>query len=80
MSSTSLFAIGEHKIKSVEPDEKFTPKPLLIFTPVEAGEFPVLVLLHGYLLNNSFYSQLSHQIASHGFILIVPLVSSHSFY
>ncbi|XP_050374083.1 chlorophyllase-2 [Argentina anserina] len=48
------------------------PKPLLIGIPCEAGEFPVLLLLHGFLLSNSFYSQLIRQIASHGFIVIAP--------
>ncbi|KAL1808483.1 hypothetical protein ACET3Z_025473 [Daucus carota] len=50
------------------------PKQLLIATPsdAEAGEFPVLLLLHGYLLYNSFYSQLMQHIASHGFIVIAP--------
>ncbi|KAM2783122.1 hypothetical protein COP1_012644 [Malus domestica] len=49
------------------------PKPLLIGMPCEAaGEFPVLLLLHGYLLSNSFYSQLISHIASHGFIVIAP--------
>ena len=53
------------------------PKQLLIATPsdAEAGEFPVLLLLHGYLLYNSFYSQLMQHIASHGFIVIAPQVS-----
>ncbi|KAL4571290.1 hypothetical protein LXL04_018048 [Taraxacum kok-saghyz] len=71
-SETDVFAIGKHETKLVKPEESVTPKPLLIFTPLEAGEYPVLVLLHGYLLYNSFYSQLSHHIASHGFILVVP--------
>ena len=73
-SKSDVFGVGEHETKVVKPEEAATPKPLLIFTPLEAGEFPVLVLLHGYLLCNSFYSQLSHHIASHGFILVVPQV------
>ncbi|XP_004296571.1 PREDICTED: chlorophyllase-2, chloroplastic-like [Fragaria vesca subsp. vesca] len=48
------------------------PKQLLIGLPCEAGEFPVLLLLHGFLLSNSFYSQLIQHIASHGFIVISP--------
>ncbi|KAL5785612.1 hypothetical protein ACOSQ2_008004 [Xanthoceras sorbifolium] len=48
------------------------PKPLLIATPCEAGEFPLLIFLHGYLLYNSFYSQLLQQVASHGFIVVAP--------
>lgn len=75
-SETDVFAIGKHETKLVKPEDEITPKPLLIFTPLEEGEFPVLVLLHGYLLYNSFYSQLSHHIASHGFIIVVPQVSS----
>lgn len=53
------------------------PKELLIATPSEeaAGEFPVLMLLHGYLLYNSFYSQLIQHIASHGYIVIAPQVN-----
>ncbi|CAI9118384.1 OLC1v1019949C1 [Oldenlandia corymbosa var. corymbosa] len=48
------------------------PKPLLIGTPIQAGEYPVLLFLHGYLLSNSFYSQLVQHIASHGFIVVAP--------
>ncbi|CAI9298173.1 unnamed protein product [Lactuca saligna] len=75
-SETEVFAIGKHETKLVKPEDEITPKPLLIFTPLEEGEFPVLVLLHGYLLYNSFYSQLSHHIASHGFIIVVPQLYS----
>ncbi|KAJ1400757.1 Chlorophyllase [Sesbania bispinosa] len=48
------------------------PKSLLIATPVEAGEFSLVLFLHGYLLYNSFYSQLIQHVASHGFIVIAP--------
>ncbi|TKV94045.1 hypothetical protein SEVIR_9G247800v4 [Setaria viridis] len=48
------------------------PKPLLVAAPREAGEYPVLVFLHGYLVVNSFYSQLLQHVASHGFIVVAP--------
>ncbi|XP_045798020.1 uncharacterized protein LOC123892259 [Trifolium pratense] len=48
------------------------PKSLLIATPIEGGEFPLLLFLHGYLMYNSFYSQLIQHVASHGFIVIAP--------
>lgn len=48
------------------------PKPLLIWAPLEEGEFPVLIFLHGFLLYNSFYSQLLQRISSHGFIVVAP--------
>ena len=50
------------------------PKSLLVATPVEEGEYPVVMLLHGYLLYNSFYSQLMLHVSSHGFIVIAPQV------
>ncbi|KAB1218119.1 Chlorophyllase-2, chloroplastic [Morella rubra] len=57
------------------------PKPLLIAMPSEAGEFPVIIVLHGWMLYNSFYSQLIQHIASYGFIVVAPQASlslSHS--
>ncbi|KAK1310647.1 hypothetical protein QJS10_CPA08g00286 [Acorus calamus] len=48
------------------------PKPLLIATPTREGEYPVLLFLHGYLLYNTFYSQLLIHVASHGFIVVAP--------
>lgn len=90
-SSSSVFEIGKYTTVVVKAEAETSclgknkasslsvppPKQLLIATPseTEAGEFPVLLLLHGYLLYNSFYSQLIQQIASHGFIVIAPQVS-----
>uniref|UniRef100_J3N2Q9 Uncharacterized protein n=1 Tax=Oryza brachyantha TaxID=4533 RepID=J3N2Q9_ORYBR len=48
------------------------PKPLLVAAPREAGEYPVVLFLHGYLANNSFYSQLLEHVASHGFVVVGP--------
>ncbi|XP_022138435.1 chlorophyllase-2, chloroplastic-like [Momordica charantia] len=48
------------------------PKPVVIGRPSDGGEFPVLLLIHGYLLYNTFYSQLIQHIASHGFIVVAP--------
>ncbi|CAL8989714.1 unnamed protein product, partial [Prunus brigantina] len=79
-----VFEIGKYKVvlRRAEPETTCStkssnipvppPKPLLIGMPCEAGEFPLLLLLHGYLLSNSFYSQLIQHIASHGFIVVAP--------
>ncbi|CAN6299368.1 unnamed protein product [Urochloa humidicola] len=48
------------------------PKPLLVAAPREAGQYPVLVFLHGYLAANSNYAQLFRHVASHGFIVVAP--------
>lgn len=48
------------------------PKPLLLVLPDQPGEYPVVLFFHGYLLLNSFYTQLLKHIASHGYIAIAP--------
>jgi hypothetical protein len=84
-SAKNVFDVGKYEtvLRTVETGCCTTqsklpvppPKPLLIAMPSEAGEFPLLVFLHGYLLHNSFYSQLIQHIASHGFIVIAPQAS-----
>lgn len=80
-SSSRVFEGGNHRVLllRLEPETSASdggslppPKPVLIATPVEGGEYPVVVFLHGYLLFNSFYSHLLCHIASHGFILVAP--------
>ncbi|KAJ1295504.1 hypothetical protein BS78_01G229100 [Paspalum vaginatum] len=54
------------------------PKPLLVASPREAGEYPVLLFLHGFMALNSFYSQLFQHVASHGFIVVAPQLYTFS--
>lgn len=86
-SSRFVFEAGNHVVvllrlepepaqASIASRPSSPPIPLLIATPSDGGEFPVLLLLHGYLLYNSFYSHLLRHIASHGFIVVAPQVSS----
>ncbi|KAG4400634.1 hypothetical protein AAZX31_07G092200 [Glycine max] len=49
-----------------------TPKPLLIFTPIVPGSYPVILFCHGFFIHNSFYSEFLGHIALHGFILVAP--------
>ncbi|XP_031379932.1 chlorophyllase-2, chloroplastic-like [Punica granatum] len=80
-SATDVFENGKYETipKNVDstggnPDglPVLPPEPLLIVSPMEEGEFPVLILLHGYMLLNSFYSELLQHIASHCFIVVAP--------
>ncbi|KAL3812570.1 hypothetical protein ACJIZ3_013838 [Penstemon smallii] len=82
-TSTSVFEIGKYLTKLIKVEKKIcdknasdSPRALLISTPSEKGVFPVLLLLHGYLLYNTFYSQLIQHIASHGFIVVAPQLYS----
>lgn len=78
--SRNVFGMGNFMTKLLKIDQETSsqrvlpPKPLLIGTPSESGVFPVILLIHGYLLCNSFYSQLVQHISSHGFIVIAPQV------
>ncbi|KAH1241254.1 Chlorophyllase-1 [Glycine max] len=53
-----------------------TPKPLLIFTPIVPGSYPVILFCHGFFIHNSFYSEFLGHIALHGFILVAPQLFS----
>ncbi|KAK4783777.1 hypothetical protein SAY86_018145 [Trapa natans] len=74
--ATAIFELGKYPTVRITVDSTgasdLPPKPLLIYSPKDEGEFPVLLLLHGYLLNNTFYSQLLEHVASHGFIVVAP--------
>lgn len=83
-TTVNVFDFGSYPtaLLSINPDAMIAappPKPLLIGTPTcnspslsRGCEFDILLLLHGYLLYNHFYSQLIQQIASHGFIVVAP--------
>ncbi|XWS13706.1 hypothetical protein CRYUN_Cryun36dG0061000 [Craigia yunnanensis] len=79
ISATNVFGFGSYTTMLLKVDSVTSfslpippPKPLLITTPSKAREFPLLIFIHGYLLYNSFYSQLFQHITCHGFIIIAP--------
>lgn len=71
-----LFVLGGHQVdmRSIKEGETSNgpPKPLLIASPSDKGKYPVLVLLHGYMLYNYFYKQLMEHVASHGYVVVAP--------
>ncbi|GAU41496.1 hypothetical protein TSUD_13780 [Trifolium subterraneum] len=77
-SVTNVFDTGNYTTQLLMIDSSShtqyvpPPKPLLVAAPIEGGEFPLLLFLHGYLMYNLFYSQLIQHVASHGFIVIAP--------
>jgi len=82
-TTTDVFLSGKYKTVLIDTSSSGLanppPKPLLIGSPAEvAGEFPVMVFLHGYLMETSFYSQLIQHVSSHGYIMVAPQVDSLS--
>ncbi|KAG2302347.1 hypothetical protein Bca52824_030998 [Brassica carinata] len=78
-SSSNPFMEGIYKTNLLTVGLSSSPSPpksLLVATPLAEGEYPVVMLLHGYLLSNSFYSQLMLHVSSHGFIVIAPQLYS----
>ncbi|KAL5712441.1 chlorophyllase [Ranunculus cassubicifolius] len=69
---TGSYAVHEQTVDPSNPSNFPPPKQLLIISPTSKGEYPVIVFLHGFSLNNYFYKQLLTHIASHGYIAIAP--------
>lgn len=76
-TSGDVFKDGAYTVATVNvptTDASKPPKPLFVSYPSveEEVELGVVMLLHGYLLTNTFYSQLMHHLASYGFIVVTP--------
>ncbi|XP_027357369.1 chlorophyllase-1 [Abrus precatorius] len=77
LPSTDVFQNGDIQWKQFNVDTSTSsssspPKPLLIFTPIVTGAYPVILFCHGFCILNSFYSKLLGHIVSHGFIVVAP--------
>ncbi|PKA61411.1 Chlorophyllase-2, chloroplastic [Apostasia shenzhenica] len=85
-SPSQVFKPGRHRVKLLSVEAALErsssgpvpPKPMLIWTPCEEDEFPVLIFLHGFLLHNSFYSELLQHVSSHGFIVVAPQLYTYA--
>lgn len=77
-TANAVFKWGHRQVKLLTVDDNSPsppPFPLLVATPLEGtGIFPVILFVHGYLLHNTFYSELFQHIASHGYIVVSPQV------
>ncbi|KAK9146596.1 hypothetical protein Sjap_006499 [Stephania japonica] len=75
-SSTSVFELGSFSVEALKLKklEHGCPSPLLILSPKVDGQYPVLVFINGFGLENSDYTVLLTHVASHGFIVAAPQV------
>jgi chlorophyllase len=72
--SADPYTLGNLAVQtiSVERCQDAAPVPMLIHTPTAAGDYPVVVLQHGFLARNSDYDEILAHLASHGFIVVAP--------
>lgn len=79
-----LFEVGKLNVtiitKKSGNDASEPPKAIMIASPTDAGVYPVIVLIHGFFLQNHYYTQLVRYISSHGFIVVVPEVQLIAFF
>lgn len=59
-------------ILEISEGEFSAPVNLLIFHPVEQGQYAVVQWQHGFLTANRWYSEILTHLASHGFIVVAP--------
>ncbi|KAK1284319.1 hypothetical protein QJS10_CPB21g00458 [Acorus calamus] len=76
-TAASVFGEGKLKVGSISigplhGSPPRPPKPLLIISPSEGGEYPVVLFFHGFEIKNFDYTVLFRHIASHGFVVVAP--------
>lgn len=70
LSAESVFEEGSYKVTSIEAE--VNSKALLITYPVEAGQYPVMIFFHGFILDRKYYTGIFNHIASYGYIIAAP--------
>ncbi|CAN6177816.1 unnamed protein product [Urochloa humidicola] len=81
-ATISIFLPGQLSVEVITLDHDTDPAPpipILIASPKDAGIYPVVMFLHGFLLQNYVYKQVLKHIASFGFIMIAPQFQANIF-
>ena len=52
--------------------EAGSPVPFLAWVPEEPGRYAVVVMQHGFLVENALYGTVLEHVASHGFVVVAP--------
>ncbi|KAH9602866.1 hypothetical protein KSS87_016348 [Heliosperma pusillum] len=73
----NIFEMGMYTPVRMDTSKSKSPKPLVIISPQEAGVYPILYFVHGFDIPNYEYTQLFNFIASHGIIVVAPMLFTH---
>lgn len=57
---------------TVASDSTQSPVDAIGYAPSSAGRYPVVVLQHGFSLENGYYETILKHLASHGFVVLAP--------
>lgn len=71
-SDGSPYEPGELAVDTLEVSEQEAGVPVWIATPQQPGTYPLVVFQHGFLMANTYYSEMLEQVASHGFVVAAP--------
>lgn len=68
--SAPVYAVGPLQVSVTQVQG--APAPVTLYAPSAAGQYPVVIFQHGFLMATSHYSDMLKHIASHGFIVVAP--------
>ncbi|KAI3461088.1 hypothetical protein Pfo_017751 [Paulownia fortunei] len=74
-ASSDVFETGKYEVTTITVKTSHSSRPpgeLFIVAPVTKGTYPVLLFCHGFMLANTWYTNLLQHIASHGYIVVAP--------
>ncbi|KAK4441476.1 Chlorophyllase-1 [Sesamum alatum] len=74
-SDDEVFETGKFEVTTISvrtSDASRPPIELFIVAPLTKGTYPLLLFCHGFMLRNTWYSDLLRHVASHGYIVVAP--------
>ena len=72
VSSGNFYEQGELSVNVINIPDSTAPVELDVYTPLEAGTYPVVIFQHGFGGSIKAYETISQHLAGHGFVVILP--------
>ena len=72
VSPGDFYEPGELSVEVIPLSGDTAPVEMDIYTPSECGRYPVVMFQHGFTASIKGYETIMTQLASHGFVVVVP--------
>ena len=72
LSPGNFYDPGELSVEVISLSDDGAPVEMDIYTPSECGRYPVVMFQHGFTASIKGYETIMTQLASHGFVVVVP--------